>query len=194
MSKKSTNAMKIIVYVIIVALVASAIAVIFYFTNGFTTDFSTFFVEVNDEQILTSASGLVVSTEEPLEVNIKYVFTSKDVHGYSVQVVPNAIDDKDFDFTVDGEVYSYQAEEDLIGGFDIFYGKEFFTIKAKGGITQILQAVYPGRNVEDCTSSSYTDMFKIIVKSYDGKQSVELNFSVPEQATDVETNQSLIII
>ena len=75
---------------------------------------------------------------------VKYTFgaLNKDITGYSVKVIPNAAG-KDFNFTVDGQMHSFQAETDLTAGFEIERGENSFTIAPKGGINKILAATYP---------------------------------------------------
>ena len=68
-----------------------------------------------------------------------------------------------------------------------------FTMKSKGGLTEILQAVYPNKVVEDCRKHNYENMFTLIVTSYDGEQSVYLHFSVPEQPTGITLDKEVIV-
>ena len=175
---------KIIAYVLVVLALVSAIGFIAYFTGGFTSGFKTFYVEVDGKQVLTNASGYSIPEGESMTVDVKYTM-SEEASGYSVKVVPNKLAGKDFDFTLDGEVYSYQAEKDLTKGFDIEYGDTSFTIKPKGTITDILRAVYPGSAVADCRDFAYDNMFTLVITSFDGESSVSLNFSVTEDATGV---------
>ena len=100
---------------------------------------------------------------------------------------------KDFDFTLDGEVYSYQAEKDLTDGFDIVYEENMFTLKPKGNLTQIMQANYPDKTVADCVKYGYRDMFTLVITSYNGESTIYLNFSVPEKVAGVEINPGVIL-
>ncbi len=170
---------KIIAYILVVLALVSAIGFIAYFTGGFTSGFKTFYVEVDGKQILTNASGYSIPVGESMTVDVKYTM-SDEASGYSVKVVPNQLAGKDFDFTLDGEVYSYHAEKDLTAGFDIEYGDTSFTVKPKGTITDILKAVYPGSTVEDCRDFAYDNMFTLVITSYDGESSVKVNFTVSE--------------
>ena len=183
---------KIIAYVLVVLAIVSAIGFIAYFTGGFTSNFKTFYVEIDGKQIMTSASGYKIPTGEAMTVDVKYTM-SDEANGYTVKIVPNRLAGKDFDFTLDGDVYSYQAEKDLTAGFDIEYGETSFTIKPKGVITDILQAVYPNSAIEDCRDFAYENMFTLIVTSYDGESSVTVNFSVTEDTSGVELDKEVII-
>lgn len=175
---------KIIAYVLVVLALVSAIGFIAYFTGGFTSSLKTFYVEIDGKQIMTSANGYTIPSGEAMTVDVKYTM-SDEANGYSVKVVPNKLAGKDFDFTLDGETYSYQAEKDLTAGFDIEYGDTSFTVKPKGVITDILCAVYPGSTVTDCRNFAYDNMFSLIVTSHDGKSNVVVNFSVTEDVGGV---------
>lgn len=185
---------KVIAYILVLLVVAGVIAVIVRFTGGFTSDFKTFYVSVDGKDVLTSAGGYEVTNEKPLTVDVKYTFGSAggDVSGYSVKVVPHAVEGKDFDFTLDDQVYSFQAETDLTAGFDIAREETSFTITPKGGVTEVLRAVYPNNEIGDCSDKGYEDMYALIVMSYNGKASVTLYFSVLQEVAGVTLDQEVI--
>ena len=185
---------KVIAYILVLLVVAGVIAVIVRFTGGFTSDFKTFYVSVDGKDVLTSAGGYEVTNEKPLTVDVKYTFGSAggDVSGYSVKVVPHAVEGKDFDFTLDDQVYSFQAETDLTAGFDIAREEASFTITPKGGVTEVLRAVYPNNKIGDCSDKGYEDMYALIVTSYNGEASVTLYFSVLQEVAGVTLDQEVI--
>ena len=185
---------KVIGYILLVLVVVGVIGVIVYFTGGFTSDFKTFYVSVDGKDVLTSAGGYKISQEMPLTVDVKYTFGSAggDVSGYSVKIVPHVVEGKDFDFTLDDQVYSFQAETDLTAGFDIAREETSFTITPKGGVTEVLRAVYPNNEIGDCSDKGYEDMYALIVTSYNGKASVTLYFSVLQEVAGVTLDQEVI--
>lgn len=193
MAKGQGKFAKFISYILILMVVVGSIGVLAYFTGGFTSGFKTFSVECNGKNVNTSASGFEMTVNNPLEVNVKYTFAGDEVSGYSVKVIPNALAGKDFDFKLDDDVYSYQAEKDLTDGFDILYKENSFTIKPKGGITQILEAMYPNSVVEDCRHFTYENMYTLVVTSYDGSDSILLHFSIPEKMYDISLDKEVII-
>lgn len=192
MAKKQSKASNFISYVLFALIVISLIGFLAKNTGGFTSGFKTFSVECNGKEISTSAGGFETTKEEPLVVNVKYNFDS-NASGYSVKVVPNALAGKDFDFILDGAVYSYQAEKDLTDGFNIEYEENSFALTPKGNLTQIIQANYPNKVVEDCVQYAYKDMFTLVITSYNGESSVYLNFCVPEKVVGVELSQEVIV-
>lgn len=190
----SKAAGKIIAVILIVLILAAAIGLIVKYTGGLTSDFKTFYVSVDGKDVMTAAGGYQVTKETPLRVDTKYTFASSEgsAQGYLVKVVPNPVDGKDFDFTLDGDPYSFQAETDLTKGFDIVQEDTYFTISPKGGVMEVLQAVYPDYEVGDCADKGYADMYALVVSSYNGASSVTLYFSVPEKVTGVELSEEVI--
>ena len=191
-----TKTTKIITYIAIVLAVITLIGVVAHFTNGFTSDFKTFYVTVDGKDVMTSAGGYRVTTSKPLEVDVKYTFgalNNKVDKGYSLKIIPNNIPDKDFTYTVDGEMKYFQSETDLSDGFEIDKGEKSFRIKPKGEtIAEVLSAVY-GKSITDCESKGYTNMFTIIVTSYNGEASVKLDFSLAIRVAGITLDKEAIL-
>ena len=194
MAKRQGTLGKIISYVAIVAVIILCVGFLARFTGGFTSDFKTFYVSVNGSDVMTSSGGYVITPNEPLSVDVKYTFAfgTEEKQGYSVKVVPNKVANQDFDFSLNDDVYSFQAEKDLTAGFDIEYGDTSFSIRSKGTLTDTLQAVYPTYEVGNCDSKTYKDMFTLVVTSYNGESSVSLNFTVVSKPTGVTLDQEVI--
>ena len=168
---------EIISAVLIVLCIAGIVGFVAYFTNGFTGDFKTFYVNIDGENVMGEKSNVMLSPNQPMKVDVKYAlgFTSKDIKGYKVKLAPIS----DFDFMVDGETYSFAAVEDLAKGFTIVYEDESFTITLKGNMQDILQAVYPEQEVlVDPMSIPDEDLFSITVWDKDETISVVLNCSI----------------
>ena len=185
---------KAIAYILVVLVIAGVIGVIVRFTGGFTSGFKTFYVSVEGKDVLTSAGGFQITRDYPMTVDVKYTFGTAggDVNGYTVKVVPHVVSGKDFDFSLDGQIYSFQAETNLTPGFDIEYGKNSFTLTPKGTVTDVLQAVYPNNEIGGCEGKGYTDMYSLIVTSYNGESSVTLHFTVIEKVAGVELDREVI--
>ena len=191
-----TKTTKIITYIAIVLAVITVIGVVAHFTNGFTSDFKTFYVTVDGKDVMTSAGGYRVTTSKPLEVDVKYTFgalNNKVDKDYSLKIIPNNIPDKDFTYTVDGEMKYFQSETDLSDGFEIDKGEKSFKIKPKGEtISEVLSAVY-GKSITDCESKGYTNMFTVIVTSYNGEASVKLDFSLAIRVAGIALDKEAIL-
>jgi len=177
MSAKVINKKKAgqtVLYIVILLLLIGCVGFFAYFTNGFTGDFKSFYVQCNDKTVMSSSDGFQLTSDNPLKVDVCYTFgfMSEEISGYSVTVLPNA----DFDFTVDGEVHSFMSETNLNNGFDIVFEENSFTISPKGGIQQVLEGVYPGKTiVVDKTQIDFeSNLIKINVSSVENKASVSM--------------------
>lgn len=186
---------QVVSYIAILLVIVAVIGVFAYFTNGFTSDFKTFYVSVNGKDVMTSGNGYVVTPSEPLKVDVKYTFAfnKNETKDYSVKIIPNKIENSDFTYTVDGESKSFQLETDLTAAFEIDKGEKSFTVKPKGkSLTEVLTAFY-GTEVTDCENKGYTDMFTIIVTSYNGEASVKLNFTIAGKVVGVVLDREVIV-
>ena len=184
---------QVVSYIVILLVIVAVIGVFAYFTNGFTSDFKTFYVSVNGKDIMTSSSGYVITPQEPLSVDVKYTFAfnQSETKGYSVKIVPNKTDE-DFDFSVDGETHYFGDEKDLTNGCVIDKQEKSFTVTPKGSTPlEILQAVYPESEVS-CENKGYNDMFTLIITSYNGEASVKLNFALERRVTGITFDREVI--
>ena len=184
---------QVVSYIVILLVIVAVIGVFAYFTNGFTSDFKTFYVSVNGKDVMTSGSGYVITPQKPLSVDVKYTFAfnKNETKGYSVKIVPNKTDE-DFDFSVDGETHYFGDEKDLSNGFVIDKQENSFTVTPKGGTPlEILQAIYPESEVS-CESKGYNDMFTLIITSYNGESSVKLNFALERRVTGITFDKEVI--
>lgn len=189
------TAVKIVAVILAVLVLAGVVGVIVRFTGGFTSDFKTFYVTVDGKDVMSSSGGFDATPEKPLKVDVKYAFNSLggDISGYSVKVVPHAVEGKDFDFTLDGQAYSFQAETNLTGGFDIEYGEESFTVTPKGGVDDVLKGVYPNNEIGDCEGKGYADMYSLVITSYNDEATVTVHFSVYEEVCEITLDKEVIV-
>ena len=187
---------QVVSYIVILLVIVAVIGVFAHFTNGFTSDFKTFYVSVDGKDVMISGNGYVISENEPLSVDVKYTFGSfnkNETKNYSVKIIPNKIENSDFTYTVDGESKSFQLETDLTAAFEIDKGEKSFTVKPKGkSLTEVLTVFY-GTEVTDCENKGYTDMFTIIVTSYNGEASVKLNFTIAGKVVGVVLDREVIV-
>ncbi len=195
---KTINGKKVwnvVAAILVLLVVIGLIGLIVKFTGGFTSGFKTFYVTIDGQDIISEGNGYKANTISGLTVDVKYTFDTQtsENKGYSVKIVPHKVEGKDFDFTLNGEAYSYQAEKNLTNGFIIDKKDNSFTITPKGGITTILKAVYPNAEISDCTDKAYEDMFSLVVTSYNGKASTIVNFSVEENVTGIEFDKGVIV-
>lgn len=190
----TATVVKVVSYTLVVLAIAGIIGVVAYFTGGFTSGFKTFYLTIDGKDVLNSASRYSVDSENPLVVDVKYVFdfASEEKTGYSVKVVPNTGEVEDFEFTVDGQKQSFKAQKDLTAGFHIEYGEDSFTLTPIGNLDEIIQAVYPTSEIGGCDIPGYENMFALIVTSYDGSASVTVYFCCPDKVTGIELDKESI--
>ena len=184
---------QVVSYIVILLVIVAVIGVFAYFTNGFTSDFKTFYVSVNGKDVMTTANGYVITPQEPLSVDVKYTFAfnQSETKGYSVKIVPNKTDE-DFDFSVDGETHRFGDEKDLSNGFIIDKQEKSFTVAPKSGsLQEVLQAIYSENEVV-CENKGYNDMFTLIITSYNGESSVKLNFALERRVTGITFDRKVI--
>ena len=174
MSDKKSTVIKIVSVVLILLVVVGIIGIVAHFTNGFTGEFKSFYVVIGEEQIMSSKSGVEIKMGEPLKVDVEYTFSKLDssISRYSVEVVPA----QEFDFTVSGETYSFGAESDLTKCFEIVQEEKSFTLTLNKGVSEMLETLYPGKdvqvNLQDVNADE--DLFTVIVYSQDGSMSVKI--------------------
>ncbi len=194
MSKKKTG--KILFYVLLLLAAVAAIGVISHFTSGFTSDFKTFYVTVNGKDVMNESAGYLVSPSTPLKIDVRYTFgfAMAENKDYSVKIVPNKTTGKDFAFSVGEETRGFYEEKDLTAGFRIEKTEKSFKLTPRGGtLTDVLKAVYAGKEIGDCENYGYADMFTAVITSYNGESTVKLHFSIDGTATGVILDKEMIV-
>ena len=184
-------------YVGIVLVVIIIVGVVARFTNGFTDDFKTFYLKVEDKEIMSGSGGYEITRAKPMQVEVKYTFSfaTDENKGYNVKIVPNAADkNQDFSFTVSGESKSFQSLQDLTDGFEIEKSESTFRVTPKGeNLTGVLQAIYPGLDTAHIEEKAYNDMFALVVSSYNEKASVTIYFTLSSKVTGVRLDKEAIV-
>ena len=184
-------------YVGIVLVVIILIGVVARFTNGFTDDFKTFYLKVEDKEIMSGSGGYEITQSKPMQAEVKYTFSfaTDENKGYNMKIVPNAADkSKDFSFTVNGENRQFQAETDLTDGFEIEKSESSFRVTPKGeNLTGVLQAIYPGLDMAHIEEKAYNDMFALVVSSYNEKSSVTIYFTLSSKVSGIRLDKEAIV-
>ena len=173
------------------------VGVVARFTNRFTDDFKTFYLKVEDKEIMSNSGGYEITSAKPMQVEVKYTFSfaTDENKGYNVKIVPNAADkSKDFSFTVNGENRKFQAETDLTDGFEIEKSESSFRVTPKGeNLTGVLQAIYPGLDTAHIEEKAYNDMFALVVSSYNEKSSVTIYFTLSSKVSGIRLDKEAIV-
>ena len=66
---------RILSYALLGLLVVGVIGFVAYFTNGFKSDFKTFYINIDGKDVMESDGGYKVSKGKPIEIKVKYVFS-----------------------------------------------------------------------------------------------------------------------
>jgi hypothetical protein len=178
MARKSNISVisKAIAYLLIVLLIAGSIGFFAYYTNGFTRNFTTFYIKYDDE--LYSGIQNMKFKEDKARFDIVYplnFLSEKDLKDYSLKVIPNK--ENNFTFKVDGMDYTFTSELDLTSGFDIEKQEDYFLINNNYTIQSVLEKIYNGKTVEVPEDIDYNDYFTLVISSYNNETTIYINFN-----------------
>ena len=190
-NKRSGGIVSDLTAILVIAVIVLSGSFLYKFTNGFNEELKTFYVTVDGCEVFSYAKGYMADRESGLTVKVKYTFgvPSTTDRRYSVTITANYDKENNFDFTVDGRPYTFGAGEDYTAGFDIISGKDYFILKPKGYINDILQAVYPNKTISDCANKEFDDMFTLTVYSYNGESSVTVLFTIKHTITGISLDK-----
>ncbi len=188
---------KIIAYIILALLLVAAVGLIYKFTNGFNEDFKTFYVEYGGKQILTADSKQEFKQGAEHRFTVHYTFDNdkSEPKDYSVIIVPHA--ERDFDYTVDGEKFLYSKTGELTSAFGLKKEQTEFSIviPSEYGLQKVLEAINAENTVvvpEDAeTNNPYP--YRLVVSSYNGKVTYNIDFKLAPAITDITLNPDEII-
>ena len=195
MQSKGQTAAKVIGVILVLALLAGLVAVLYKFTNGFNEDFKTFYVEHNGEQILTTDSELVFEPGKTNRFDVKYTFDTgqSEMKDYSVEIVPNV--EKDFEYTVDGETYLYSKAGDLSAAFALNKQATYFEITLREDMTiqSVLETVHPGQQVKVPETAADVFPYVLCISSYNGNVSYRIAFGLGAEVTGITLDPPSIV-
>lgn len=193
---KHSNFSSIVTYVIVVLLIMGLVGAVAYFTNGFTTDFTEFYVTMDGEGVLTKSVNNVFTPYSSVKIEAKYPLGVDDDEkaGYSYKIVANP--ERDFSFVVDGTSYSFNDESfDYYKLFRINRAETFFEITPIfNGLEEMIEILVPGADVIDVYGDIDTtnNLFLLTVYSGDKSNSVEIYFGVEWSISGIKLDQTEI--
>ena len=197
MQSKGQVAAKVIGIILVLALLAGLIAVIYKFTNGFNEDFKTFYVEHEGKQILSENSEMTFTKGKTHRFDVKYTFDTEqsETKDFSVEIVPNA--EQDFEYLVDGEPHLFSRVGDLSEAFDLNKQATYFEITTTDGMTlqSVLERCHTGQTVEVPADAEKGNAYpyQLIVTSYNGSVSYRIAFSVGMTVTGITLDPPSIV-
>ena len=182
MKKKTKAFSKVIAFILVILLLFAGIGLIYKFTNGFNENFKTFYVEYNGKQILAENSEIELFRGQSYLFDVHYTFDRKDSErGYSVRIVPNSA--TDFDFTVDGELYSWSGDvPELSDVFRLKKENTCFSFYIRLGMTlqTVLDGLYAGKNIKvaNVVELEKQSLYTLVVSSYNENVVYKINFAM----------------
>lgn len=177
MAKQKRSFVNVFSYILIVLLILAICGGIVYFTNGLTTEFKSFYLIVNGEDILDDKGGIAVSANQSLKIEPKYVLGvfNKDLSGYSYEIKANP--EANFSFNVGEDSYDFAGDNlDFSKCFSVVETETELKLTAKAGdIEHMLAYIFPDSEITIDGEVDYSkDLFLLTVKSYNEKASITL--------------------
>ena len=195
MQSKGQTAAKVIGVILVLALLAGLVAVLYKFTNGFNEDFKTFYVEYEGKQILAQNSELALEPGKTYRFDVKYTFDTQqsEARDYSVEIVPNA--EQDFEYTVDGDPYLYSKAGDLSAAFSLKKQKSYFeiTLREDMSVQSVLETVHPGQQVKVPENAADVFPYVLCISSYNGNVSYRIAFGLGAEVTGITLDPPSIV-
>lgn len=201
MAKANVSKGKIIgitLYVLVLLVLCGVFVFAGYFTNWFTTDFVSFYVAIDGENVLEDKNEITLVDYVPLDVDVKYTFgwIDKDLTGYSLELKANP--GVDFKYSVGEDEKSFQDESiDWLQFFDVEQKEDSFSILTKyTSIESMLRALYPEQeltlpdNIEELKD---VDVFSLTVYSADKSAHITLGIRLAEGPKSITIDPSEIV-
>lgn len=192
--RKSSKGVKIVLVTLVVLVLVAAIGLIFKFTNGGTTGFTTFYVSVADKTYSTSGEYVLQDGDNRFETKYVFADNSTDKHkGYLLKVTPNT--ENDFWFTVGGEDEKLSSIDDYSAAFSIEKDVTGFTISYDGSsVEEILSRMYGDKDVVLDEGMDFTKTyFNLEISSSDGKSTIIVGLKLDVKVTGIELDKEGII-
>ncbi len=171
------------------ALTAVAVLLIFVgllgivskYSNGFNEDFKTFSLEHNNETISATESKLTFDVGSEQKIYCNYIIKPDD-DSFSVSLSADTTKKNTFNYTVDGNSYSFKDNSDLSDYFELNKTNSYFTIKIPKDFSMenLLSSLYPDAEEiviqNDVDYSNY--YFTLTVSNYNESIMYHIHFNV----------------
>ena len=177
---RNSKASNFITFVLIAALGLGAFSFLSQFTNNFTSDFKTFYVQKDGVLYTDNTDDFEILFREETKFTVGYSldFANKKQLGYHVKVVPNVSEATKFTFQAGENEYSYEKAPDLTSAFAIEKHDNYFTLKAEKEMDEMLSSVYLNEEVTNVPQviNSDIDYFTLVIMSEDKSTEIRFDF------------------
>lgn len=179
---------RFLVGLLLILLVVGAFGFLAILTNGFTSDFSDFYIKVGNEKI-TDNKTMTFAGSESVQFDCRYIFGDKSsIKKYTVKIVPNPA--YDFDFIVNGHIYPFSDEGDLSRFFSVVQTDDHFKITCDKNVADILKDIYAPLEVDVPVTAE--NQFTLIVNTYNDKKQIYVNFNYVFAVTEVTIDRDRV--
>lgn len=190
---RGTSFLSVLFTMLIVLLLAGVVAFIMYFTNNFSTDLTTFYVQYSSQELRRDTGGMRFErgVYYTFKVNYPLGFPSNETgERYHVSVEVGEAG-KDIEYRVDSRLTSlYPRSPDLSESFGIVRDTNsfMFYIPEETTLESILKKAYEGKEVTEIPQVDFTekDYFCLTVKSYDETKVIRIGFGFVSEANPPE--------
>ncbi len=193
--KGKVNFFRVAITLIVALALAGIIAFIVYYTNNFSTDLTTFYVQYGAQEIRRDKGGM------QFEKGIYYTFrceyplgfpSSEKGERYKVSVEVNEAG-QEIGYKVDSRPTKfYPKSPDIGASFEIAKSENTFTFRIPEETTleSILTKAYEGKEVTEIPDVDFIgkDYFSLVVKSYDESVTIRIGFGFKTGADSEENS------
>lgn len=185
----------ILIVVGVILLLVLVVGFIAKFTNNFTSDFATFYIEHDGKTITSNRGGYGFDKGVEYRFNVGYSLDAfnKEKLNYNVKVAPNITSETDFVFENDDYRYKFSDKDDLTALFKITKYDDYFSLTADKLLNEVINSAYDGNFTGIPTVDGKLDYFKLIISSEDGSRSINITFNVSVPPEGMTPNTGHII-
>ena len=192
---------KIISFLLVLALLGAGIAVIYRYIKGSgdpTGASETFYLEYDGEKLPGGESEMSFETGAEATFEVKFIDLEDGSQDYSVKVLPN--EREYFQYSIGDRYYEWRPldkTEDLSSVFGLKKEAASFTLSvpAWACVNTVLSSIYPGEEifVSDPGVLDTMPLYRLVVSSGDQAAAYVINFSVTGERFSIELDREHIV-
>lgn len=193
--KGKVNFFRIAITLIVALALAGVIAFIVYYTNNFSTDLTTFYVQYGAQELRRDIDGMQFEKGTYYTFRCDYPLgfpSSEKGERFKVSVEANEAG-QEIGYKVDSRPTKfYPKSPDVGASFEIAKSENTFTFRIPEETTleSILTRAYEGKEVTEIPEVDFAakDYFSLVVKSYDESVIIKIGFGFKVEENGEENN------
>lgn len=194
--KGKVNFFTVAISLFLILALAGMIAFVVYYTNNFTTDLTTFYVQYGAREIRRDTGRVKFDKGVYYTFKVNYPLgfpDSEKGERYKVSVEVNEAG-KEIEYKVDSRPTKfYPKSPDICASFEITKYDDSFTFRIPEGTTleSILIKAFEGKEVTEIPQVDFTakDYFSLVVKSYDESVIIRIGFGFKTEENGEESGE-----